>query len=50
MGGAIFNDGGARRRQNSTFASNSVTRGDGGGAGSPGAADNGADAGGAIFS
>ncbi len=46
----IFNDGGTVVINNSTFAGNSVTRGNGGGAGSPGAADNGADAGGAIFS
>ena len=50
LGGVIFNDGGTVVITNSTFAGNSVTRGDGGGAGSPGAADNGADAGGAIFS
>jgi Divergent InlB B-repeat domain len=50
LGGVIFNDGGTVVVNNSTFAGNSVTRGNGGGAGSPGAADNGADAGGAIFS
>ncbi len=46
LGGAIFNDSGAVRITNSTFANNVAVRGVGGG----GHADNGADAGGAIFS
>jgi hypothetical protein len=50
LGGAIFNDSGSVVVRNSTFSSNTVTRGNGGGAGSSGAGDNGADAGGAIFS
>jgi len=49
LGGAIFNDSGTVLVENSTFYGNSVLRGVGGGAGAPGAADNGADAGGAIF-
>ena len=50
LGGAIFNDFGIVRIENCTFANNYVTRGLGGNAGKPGGADNGADAGGAIFS
>jgi hypothetical protein len=49
LGGAIFNDSGIVTITNCTFSGNIVTRGNGGGQGSPGAADNGADAG-AIFS
>ncbi len=44
MGGAIFNDSGTVIVTNSTFTGNHVARGDGGSAGAPGAADNGADA------
>jgi len=53
LGGAIFNDSGTVTVQNSTFYSNSVTRGQGGSGGCPtcnGGADNGGDSGGAIFS
>ena len=50
LGGAIFNNSGSVVVRTSTFANNFVTRGAGGGAGTPDAADNGADAGGAIFS
>jgi CSLREA domain-containing protein len=50
LGGAIFNDSGAIFIQNSTFSGNVAVRGNGGGAGTPDAADNGADAGAAIFS
>jgi hypothetical protein len=46
LGGAIFNRTGTVIVRNSTFFNNFVTRGEGGG----GSADNGADAGGAIFS
>jgi uncharacterized repeat protein (TIGR02543 family) len=50
LGGAIFNDFGIVRIENCTFANNYVTRGLGGNSSQPGGADNGADAGGAIFS
>jgi hypothetical protein len=50
LGGAIFNDSGYVFVQDSTFNGNFATRGNGGGAGTTGAADNGADAGAAIFS
>jgi hypothetical protein len=50
LGGAIFNDSGSVFVQNSTFNGNFATRGNGGAAGTSGAADNGADAGAAIFS
>jgi uncharacterized repeat protein (TIGR01451 family) len=46
LGGAIFNDSGTVVVQNSTFESNAVLRGNGGGKG----IDNGGDSGGAIFS
>jgi hypothetical protein len=50
LGGTIFNDSGTLVVINSTFNGNTAVRGNGGGAGAPGAADNGADAGAAIFS
>jgi hypothetical protein len=50
LGGAIFNDGGTLVVRNSTFFNNVAVRGNGGDPGQPDNADNGADAGGAIFS